>query len=86
MEAWRFEVDKTSTAGTSIGIPADVAVKTPQFPLLWMVVFGNATGDVTLLSSSKLMIIDIGWVVLMRRLKTNIVDVSWPFLGPALYL
>eukprot|EP00550_Attheya_septentrionalis_P001454 CAMPEP_0198289224 /NCGR_PEP_ID=MMETSP1449-20131203/7489_1 /TAXON_ID=420275 /ORGANISM="Attheya septentrionalis, Strain CCMP2084" /LENGTH=651 /DNA_ID=CAMNT_0043987521 /DNA_START=212 /DNA_END=2167 /DNA_ORIENTATION=+ len=43
-----------------IGLPVDfVTGSTKQFPLLWLSVFGNATGGLALLSSSKLMITDI---------------------------
>jgi len=44
----------------AIGLPASyVTTNTRQFPLLWMSVFGNATGGLALLSSSKLMLTDI---------------------------
>ena len=44
----------------NIGLPVDfVTTKTRQFPLLWLSVFGNATGGLALLSSSKLMLTDI---------------------------
>ncbi|KAL7468763.1 hypothetical protein ACHAXS_008993, partial [Conticribra weissflogii] len=43
-----------------IGLPASyVTTNTMQFPLLWLAVFGNATGGLALLSSSKLMLTDI---------------------------
>jgi MFS family permease len=43
-----------------IGLPVSyVTTSTTQFPLLWLTVFGNATGGLALLSSSKLMITDI---------------------------
>jgi len=42
------------------GLPASyVTTRTKQFPLLWFAVFGNATGGLALLSSSKLMLTDI---------------------------
>ncbi|GMH57002.1 hypothetical protein TrST_g9706 [Triparma strigata] len=47
------------TGGTDIGLPVDVAVKTPQFPLLWLTVFGNAVGGLALISSSKMVMVDI---------------------------
>ena len=44
----------------NIGLPASyVTTNTTQFPLLWLSVFGNATGGLALLSSSKLMLTDI---------------------------
>jgi hypothetical protein len=44
----------------NIGLPASyVTTNTIQFPLLWMSVFGNATGGLALLSSSKIMLTDI---------------------------
>jgi hypothetical protein len=64
-----YEVDQSTTAGTEIGVPADIAIKTAQFPLLWLAVFGNATAGVTLLSSSKLMITDI-WAGAMPEFVT----------------
>jgi len=54
-----YEVDQSTTAGTEIGVPASLATSTAQYPLLWLSVFGNATGGVILLSSSKIMIMDI---------------------------
>lgn len=54
-----YEVDQKTTAGTKVGLPVDYVMKTNQFPLLWFSVFGNATGGLALLSSSKLMISDI---------------------------
>lgn len=43
-----------------IGLPVSyVTGSTYQFPLLWLSVFGNATGGLALLSSSKLMLTDI---------------------------
>jgi len=45
---------------TNSGLPASyVTTNTTQFPLLWLAVFGNATGGLALLSSSKLMLTDI---------------------------
>lgn len=44
----------------NIGLPASyVTTNTKQFPLLWLAVFGNATGGLALLSSSKVMLTDI---------------------------
>ena len=46
-----------TTEKANIGLPASyVTTNTRQFPLLWMSVFGNATGGLALLSSSKLML------------------------------
>ena len=43
-----------------IGLPTSyVTSSTRQFPLLWVSIFGNATGGLALLSSSKLMLTDI---------------------------
>ena len=42
-----------------VGLPASVAMRTTQFPLLWLSVFGNATGGLALLSSSRPMLTDI---------------------------
>jgi MFS family permease len=53
------EATKTNT-NNNIGLPAAYVVSsTKQYPLLWLSVFGNATGGLALLSSSKLMITDI---------------------------
>jgi MFS family permease len=57
-------VDDGKTAPTQssndVGLPVDyVTGSTRQFPLLWLTIFGNATGGLALLSSSKLMLIDI---------------------------
>lgn len=54
-----FVADENSTAGTKIGLPRELAIKTPQFGLLWLTVFGNATGGLALLSSSKLIMTDV---------------------------
>lgn len=54
-----FTADQTSTAGSQIGLPEPAAIRTAQFPLLWMTIFGNATGGLALISASKLMITDI---------------------------
>eukprot|EP00581_Thalassiosira_minuscula_P017934 CAMPEP_0183730648 /NCGR_PEP_ID=MMETSP0737-20130205/33401_1 /TAXON_ID=385413 /ORGANISM="Thalassiosira miniscula, Strain CCMP1093" /LENGTH=809 /DNA_ID=CAMNT_0025963199 /DNA_START=89 /DNA_END=2518 /DNA_ORIENTATION=- len=49
-----------SNDNNNIGLPASyVTTNTTQFPLLWLSVFGNATGGLALLSSSKLMLTDI---------------------------
>mmetsp|Transcript_10495 Transcript_10495/g.29495 ORF Transcript_10495/g.29495 Transcript_10495/m.29495 type:complete len:526 (-) Transcript_10495:1299-2876(-) len=49
-----------STTNHNIGLPASyVTTNTIQFPLLWLSVFGNATGGLALLSSSKLIIQDV---------------------------
>ena len=53
-DGWRpegYEPDMMSTANADIGVPASIAVRTPQFPLLWMTVFGNAVGGLALISS-----------------------------------
>ena len=43
-----------------VGLPASyVVTRTAQFPLLWLSVFGNATGGLALLSSSWPMLTDI---------------------------
>lgn len=43
-----------------VGLSASYVITgTRQFPLLWLSVFGNATGGLALLSSSKLMLTDI---------------------------
>lgn len=44
----------------NVGLPASYVISnTTQFPLLWLSVFGNATGGLALLSSSKIMLTDI---------------------------
>ena len=50
-----------STPNThDVGLSASyVTSSTRQYPLLWLSVFGNATGGLALLSSSKLMMTDI---------------------------
>ncbi|KAL7551857.1 hypothetical protein ACHAWF_015065 [Thalassiosira exigua] len=51
---------RETTASINVGLPASyVTTNTRQFPLLWLAVFGNATGGLALLSSSKLMLTDI---------------------------
>jgi hypothetical protein len=54
---------KEANSGTNmndIGLPTSyVTWSTSQFPLLWISIFGNATGGLALLSSSKLMLTDI---------------------------
>eukprot|EP00977_Amphora_coffeiformis_P008443 scaffold1912_cov167-Amphora_coffeaeformis.AAC.42 len=72
--------DKAGTKGATplatshdIGLPIDyVTTKTWQFSLLWISVFGNATGGLALLSQSKLMLVDI-WA----GFAPNIVDASF---------
>jgi len=55
----------------NFGLPASyVTTNTLQFPLLWLSVFGNATGGLALLSSSKLMITDI-WTGVAPSLVTT---------------
>lgn len=50
----------TATNSNDVGLPASyVTSSTTQYPLLWLSVFGNATGGLALLSSSKLMMTDI---------------------------
>lgn len=53
--------DATPAVNTNdIGLPTSyVTSSTTQFPLLWLSIFGNATGGLALLSSSKLMLTDI---------------------------
>ena len=52
--------EATSTTDHNFGLPASyVTTNTVQFPLLWMAVFGNATGGLALLSSSKLIMTDV---------------------------
>ncbi|KAL7518960.1 hypothetical protein ACHAWX_003759 [Stephanocyclus meneghinianus] len=47
-------------SNNNFGLPASyVTANTTQFPLLWLSVFGNATGGLALLSSSKMMLTDI---------------------------
>ena len=54
------EVNDVANETNNIGLPASyVTTKTKQFPLLWLSVFGNATGGLALLSSSKVMLTDI---------------------------
>mmetsp|Transcript_4935 Transcript_4935/g.8472 ORF Transcript_4935/g.8472 Transcript_4935/m.8472 type:complete len:683 (+) Transcript_4935:204-2252(+) len=54
------EADANSNEANNIGLPASyVTTNTMQFPLLWLAVFGNATGGLALLSSSKVMLTDI---------------------------
>lgn len=49
-----------SSNKNDIGLPSSyVTSSTTQYPLLWLSVFGNATGGLALLSSSKLMMTDI---------------------------
>jgi len=50
----------SKAAETNFGLEASyVTTNTMQFPLLWLSVFGNATGGLALLSSSKLLMTDI---------------------------
>lgn len=52
--------NETTESNNNVGLPASyVTTNTKQFPLLWFSVFGNATGGLALLSSSKLMLTDI---------------------------
>jgi MFS family permease len=63
------QVNSTTNSGPStnvedsnntLGLPASyVTTNTSQFPLLWLSVFGYATGGLALLSSSKIMLTDI---------------------------
>lgn len=54
------EVNDVANETNNIGLPASyVTTNTKQFPLLWLSVFGNATGGLALLSSSKVMLTDI---------------------------
>ena len=53
-------ISDTENESNNVGLPASyVTTNTTQFPLLWFAVFGNATGGLALLSSSKLMLTDI---------------------------
>ena len=53
-----------------IGLPTSyVTSSTTQYPLLWLSVFGNATGGLALLSSSKTMITDV-WAGLAPSIVT----------------
>lgn len=53
-------MSQRSSSSNNFGLPASyVTTSTKQFPLLWLSVFGNATGGLALLSSSKLMLTDI---------------------------
>lgn len=52
--------ENEAVESNNIGLPASyVTTNTRQFPLMWMSVFGNATGGLALLSSSKLMLTDV---------------------------
>jgi hypothetical protein len=52
--------DPKAVNTNDIGLPVSYVTRsTYQFPLLWLSVFGNATGGLALLSSSKLMLTDI---------------------------
>jgi MFS family permease len=54
------EPNAVSVNTNDIGLPVSYVTRsTSQFPLLWLSVFGNATGGLALLSSSKLMLTDI---------------------------
>jgi MFS family permease len=54
------KADAKINATNNFGLPASyVTTNTTQFPLLWLAVFGNATGGLALLSSSKVMLTDI---------------------------
>jgi hypothetical protein len=54
------EKDPKAVNPNDIGLPVSYVTRsTYQFPLLWLSVFGNATGGLALLSSSKLMLTDI---------------------------
>jgi MFS family permease len=55
------EAEKNEAVNSNnIGLPMDYVTRsTRQFPLLWLSVFGNATGGLALLTSSKLMLTDI---------------------------
>ncbi|VEU39593.1 unnamed protein product [Pseudo-nitzschia multistriata] len=51
---------RETASSNDVGLPASyVTTSTTQYPLLWLGVFGNATGGLALLSSSKLMMTDI---------------------------
>jgi MFS family permease len=54
------KADAKISETNNIGLPASyVTTNTKQFTLLWLAVFGNATGGLALLSSSKVMLTDI---------------------------
>jgi hypothetical protein len=57
-----ISISSSASASNSndVGLAASyVTSSTTQYPLLWLSVFGNATGGLALLSSSKLMMTDI---------------------------
>ncbi len=65
------EPTTTAVNTNDIGLPVDyVTSSTRQFPLLWLTVFGNATGGLALLTSSKLMLTDI-WTVAAPGIVTS---------------
>jgi MFS family permease len=60
LESEKTNENDGSKNDLNIGLPASyVTTNTVQFPLLWLSIFGNATGGLALLSSSKLMLTDI---------------------------
>ena len=62
--------ETSQVAPNDYGLPVDyVTQKTSQFPLLWLSVFGNATGGLALVSSSKVMLTDL-WANLVPSLVT----------------
>lgn len=63
--------DKESVSTNDVGLPTSyVTSSTTQFPLLWLCVFGNATGGLALLSSSKVMVTDI-WAGIAPEVVTS---------------
>ena len=71
-EGWKpegYNPDPNTTENADIGVPASVALRTPQFSLLWATVFGNAVGGLALISSSKTIMMDI-WAPAMPAVVT----------------
>mmetsp|Transcript_7622 Transcript_7622/g.19541 ORF Transcript_7622/g.19541 Transcript_7622/m.19541 type:complete len:483 (-) Transcript_7622:20-1468(-) len=71
-DGWKpkgFISDETSTAGLSMGLTKSQAMGTTSSKLLWLSVFGQATGGLALISSSKIMMADI-WATQLPDLVT----------------
>jgi len=71
-EGWKpkgFVADESSTAGLHMGLTKSQALSTPSSKLLWLSVFGQATGGLALISSSKIMMADI-WATQLPDLVT----------------
>jgi len=63
--------ESSKVSNNNAGLEANyVTTNTLQYPLLWLAVFGNATGGLALLSSSKLMMTDI-WADLAPDIVTS---------------